>query len=89
MITKIGTAALEVMRENNWATVTWGDVDVLDAIGSIGIENSSMMHPLDRHETILAALDRDHRFRKFYIQGDICTKHGVWQKRRLRAFKPL
>lgn len=53
----IADAAEEVLRENGYDMVVYGDCDLLDTIGRrAGMKPT---HPLNRHKRILDALTRD------------------------------
>jgi hypothetical protein len=84
---RIVATAVRLMREANQDILMWGDLDLLDAIGSAC--EFERMHPLKRHAKILNALDANVRgknpaFDKLYIRLDTFRND---QSRNVRAFR--
>lgn len=80
---RVGDVALQVLKEENFPHVAYGELTILDEIaGRIGIMQS-ISHPLNRHMYILNALDRDKRFEKGKFRVFLGNREGL-----ARFFKP-
>ena len=82
--TKVGDCAIEAFQKHNTNCVMWGDAGLLDTIGC----NAGFVriHPLDRWQKVLNALDRDERFRKGRIRIDFTDRKDRWTNRVVRGF---
>lgn len=72
-VTTIGTTMIQLLQEKERNTVMWGDADVLDdAYRLSGAKaRGKYLHPLNRWQRVMNALDRDSRFEKGYIRIDV------------------
>lgn len=64
---KIADAAIEILKEEGLDSVGYGDIFLLDDIGSLA--GMKKTHPLNRHQRILRALENDNRFEKWYFRA--------------------
>lgn len=84
---KIGDIAIEVMQEENSKYIGYNEYGMLEEVFSRAIKSGIIKdigearngkvlakHPVNRQNVVLAALDRDKRFRKFYIR--CCDRNG-------------
>jgi formylmethanofuran dehydrogenase subunit B len=62
----IADHAIDVMREEDFFTVMWGD-GMLTTIGSRA--GTKQKHPLDRMTAVISALVKDKRFEAGHIHG--------------------
>lgn len=86
MKTRIGDAALVVMKEQNIIRLAWGDAHALDEIRNRAGCEAKRRVPTDGWQHVLNALGRDERFEKRYFRGHTGARGGGIQKRRLRMF---
>jgi hypothetical protein len=70
----IADVAVVVLKRTDNPGVMWGDTMLLDEIAAACVQTTLMQrkdgtttHPLARHKRILDALERDERFKKYYI----------------------
>ena len=98
-ITKIGSAAITVLEREDFFTIGWGDLNLLDMVyDESGLtwryardrqparrlgKPGGELHPLDRYARVLNALGRDRRFQKFLFR---CADNGG-RERLMRAFR--
>ena len=92
---KITDIAIEVMREQNAKYIGHNEFGLLDEVWSraykLGIVKEigsrggkGNPHPINRQFVVLSALDRDKRFRKFYIR---CCDRSGRREMRVREFE--
>lgn len=87
MKTRMGDAAIEVMREYDIIRLAWGDAYALDEIRRRAGCKAKRRVPTDGWQHVLNALGRDERFVKCYFRGHSSTRGGGIQRRRLRYFE--
>ena len=59
---------VETLEKNDLYAVMWGDTHLLDECAQLtGLKKLQTLHPLNRHQRILNALDRSPLFVKYYI----------------------
>jgi len=86
-ITRIGTAAIEVIEEFRCHQIGWGDCFLLDEVWSrAGVKWKEPLHPLDRHNRVLNTLARDRRFEKRYFRAHANTVGRGSGERLMRYF---
>jgi hypothetical protein len=84
---KIGDIAIEVMREENSQYIGYNEFGMIEEVFRRAIKRGIIKdigqarggkvltpHPVNRQNVVLAALDRDKRFKKFYIR--CCDRNG-------------
>jgi hypothetical protein len=76
----------DVLNEEGLGFVMWGDCWLLDECYSRHRVGPPTRHPLDRHQLVLAALERSKLFEKGYVEVDIGLNN---QRRLVRSFKLL
>ena len=65
---KIADAAIEILKRNGLNHVGYGWCDTLDDIAALA--NIKPRHPLNRHKSVLRALENDNRFEKKYFRAN-------------------
>ena len=93
MITGIGTIAIELLKKSGDNCIGYNEFGLLIDVFSDALERGLIKdigcrggclrsHPLNKHQVVLNALDRDCRFEKFYIN---CCGSG--REARVREFR--
>ena len=97
MKAKIGDIAIEVMREENALYIGYNEFGMIEEVFHRAIKQGIIKdigqarggkvlapHPVNRQNVVLAAPDRDKRFKKFYIR--CCDRKGK-AERLVREFE--
>jgi len=88
----IADIVVEVLQETGNPGIMWGDTVLLDMVAERcnhttlkKKKNGSWTHPLDRHNRILDALDKDPRFEKQYFHARGMRGNQWWRSFRLKT----
>jgi len=87
----IADIVVEVLKETDNPGIMYGDVVLLDMVANRAThttlmkrKNGKCTHPLNRHNRILDALEKDERFEKFYIRMRGIRGNQLWRSFKLK-----
>jgi len=87
----IADIVVEVLKETDNGGIMWGDSVLLDMVARrcehttlMRKKDGSYTHPLNRHNRILDALDKDSRFEKLYFHARGMRGNQYWRNFKLK-----
>lgn len=75
---RVSKIALEVCKKANTNNISYGDLDTLHEIFILAGLEVSVPHPLNRHQAVLNALDRESKY-----------PNAIFDKKYFRAYRGL